>query len=167
MSYECKYSLIQVGYLTLVEFERMDETEALCTNIGIMVNGELKCLGSLQHLKSKYGEGYTLLAKIPMDEDNNKQKINEFIEFFLNSFKDSQLKENRDGFINIHINNNSTSQLSGIFSFIENSKQKYSIEYYVVTQTKLEQIFLNFASKQIDPESRMLPKKSLLSRLTK
>jgi ABC-type multidrug transport system ATPase subunit len=35
----------------------MDETEALCTNIGIMVNGELKCLGSLQHLKSKYGEG--------------------------------------------------------------------------------------------------------------
>jgi ABC-type multidrug transport system ATPase subunit len=42
----------------------MDETEALCTNIGIMVNGELKCLGSLQHLKSKYGEG--------------KEKINNF-----------------------------------------------------------------------------------------
>lgn len=46
----------------------MDETEVLCTNIGIMVNGELKCLGSLQHLKSKYGEGYTLLAKINVGE---------------------------------------------------------------------------------------------------
>jgi len=45
----------------------MDETEALCTKIGIMVNGELKCIGSLQHLKSRYGEGYTLLAKISKD----------------------------------------------------------------------------------------------------
>ncbi len=137
----------------------MDETEALCTNIGIMVNGELKCLGSLQHLKSKYGEGYTLLAKIPMDQ-NNKEKINEFITFFLESFEQSQLKENRDGFINIHINDNSTSQLSNIFSLVENNKKKYSIEYYVVTQTKLEQIFLNFASRQIDPESRILTKKT-------
>merc|ERR1719223_1104727 len=56
----------------------MDETEALCTNIGIMVNGELKCLGSLQHLKSKYGEGYTLLAKIPY-EDDNIAKIQKFV----------------------------------------------------------------------------------------
>jgi ABC-type multidrug transport system ATPase subunit len=138
----------------------MDETEALCTNIVIMVNGELKCLGSLQHLKSKYGEGYTLLAKIPMDQ-NNQYKINDFITYFLNTVNNSQLKENRDGFINIYIKNNSTSELSSIFSIVENSKEKYSIEYYVVTQTNLEQIFLNFASKQIDPESRMIPKKGI------
>jgi len=30
----------------------------------IMVNGKFKCLGSIQHLKSKYGQGFTLVLKI-------------------------------------------------------------------------------------------------------
>jgi ATP-binding cassette subfamily A (ABC1) protein 3 len=151
----------------------MDETEALCSKIGIMVNGELKCLGSLQHLKSRYGDGYTLIAKVSLgngdndekiNQSNQHKKINEFIEFVLSKFSDgkSKLKESRDGFINIHINENSTTALSKIFSLIESVKVKFSIEFYVVTQTKLEQIFLNFASKQIDPETRIIKSKGLL-----
>lgn len=38
----------------------MAECEALCTRVGIMVNGSLRCLGSPQQLKSTYGQGYTL-----------------------------------------------------------------------------------------------------------
>ena len=129
----------------------MDETEALCTKIGIMVNGELKCIGSLQHLKSRYGDGYTLLAKISKDSITVKK----FLSFILDSFPTSSLKENRDGVLNIQIENSSINSLSSIFSLIEKNRLVYSIEYYVVTQTKLEQIFLNFASKQIDPESRI------------
>jgi ATP-binding cassette subfamily A (ABC1) protein 3 len=145
----------------------MDETEVLCTNIGIMVNGELKCMGSLQHLKSKYGEGYTLLVKLKLEELTNQtdqatdtSKINEFISFVLSKVGKSSLKESRDGFVNIHIADNSTLLLSQLFSLVESIKQKYAIEYYVVTQTKLEQIFLNFASRQIDPESRIKTTKS-------
>ena len=145
----------------------MDETEALCTKIGIMVNGEMKCIGSLQHLKSRYGDGYTLLVKINLESSNGDEtKANEFVTFILSSFPNTIIKENRDGFLNIQINNNSTSALSIIFSLIESNKSKYGIEYYVVTQTKLEQIFLNFASRQIDPASRTLPKKNFLARFS-
>ena len=35
-------------------FFSMEECEALCTRIAIMVNGQFKCLGSIQHLKNKY-----------------------------------------------------------------------------------------------------------------
>jgi len=42
----------------------MEECEALCTRLAIMVNGQFKCLGSAQHLKNKFGEGYTLIARI-------------------------------------------------------------------------------------------------------
>ena len=38
----------------------MEECEALCNRIGIMVSGEFKCLGSLQHLKSRFSEGYSI-----------------------------------------------------------------------------------------------------------
>ncbi len=34
----------------------MEECEALCTRIGIMVNGNLKCLGSSTRLKNRYGK---------------------------------------------------------------------------------------------------------------
>ena len=143
----------------------MDETEALCTKIGIMVNGEMKCIGSLQHLKSRYGDGYTLLAKIKTDSSGDDTKVKNFVTFVLSSFSNSLVKENRDGFLNIKINNNSNYALSSIFSLIESNKLKYDIEYYVVTQTKLEQIFLSFASRKIDPDTRVLPKRSFFSSL--
>lgn len=41
----------------------MEEAEALCSRVGIMINGELQCLGSPQHLKSSYGVAYTLGAR--------------------------------------------------------------------------------------------------------
>lgn len=41
----------------------MEECEALCTRLAIMVNGEFKCLGSTQHLKTKFAQGYTLIVK--------------------------------------------------------------------------------------------------------
>ena len=36
----------------------MEEAEALSTKIGIMVDGKFSCMGSSQHLKSKFGDGY-------------------------------------------------------------------------------------------------------------
>ena len=42
----------------------MEECEALCTKLVIMVNGQLKCIGSIQHLKSRFGRGYTLMMKV-------------------------------------------------------------------------------------------------------
>ncbi|KAJ7976760.1 ABC transporter A family member 1 [Quillaja saponaria] len=33
----------------------MNEAQALCTRIGIMVGGQLRCIGSPQHLKTRYG----------------------------------------------------------------------------------------------------------------
>ena len=33
--------------------DSMEECEALCTRLAIMVNGQFKCLGSIQHLKNK------------------------------------------------------------------------------------------------------------------
>jgi ATP-binding cassette, subfamily A (ABC1), member 3 len=41
----------------------MEEAETLCSRIGIMVDGKLRCLGSAQHLKSKFGGGYFLELK--------------------------------------------------------------------------------------------------------
>ncbi|XP_057438072.1 ABC transporter A family member 1 isoform X2 [Lotus japonicus] len=41
----------------------MNEAQALCTRIGIMVGGRLRCIGSPQHLKSRFGNYLELEVK--------------------------------------------------------------------------------------------------------
>jgi ATP-binding cassette, subfamily A (ABC1), member 3 len=45
------------GRSIILTSHSMEECEALCTRLAIMVNGEFKCLGSVQHLKSKFSKG--------------------------------------------------------------------------------------------------------------
>jgi hypothetical protein len=42
----------------------MEECEALCTRVGIMVGGRMRCLGTPQHLRSKYGSGFQVEVKL-------------------------------------------------------------------------------------------------------
>ena len=44
-----------------------------------MVNGQFKCLGSIQNLKSKFGKGYTLIVKCKKIQDDEMAKVEEFI----------------------------------------------------------------------------------------
>lgn len=38
----------------------MEECEAVCDRLGIMVGGTLRCVGSSQHLKGRFGGGYSI-----------------------------------------------------------------------------------------------------------
>jgi ABC-type multidrug transport system ATPase subunit len=52
------------GRSTILTTHSMAEADFLCSRIGIMVNGKLKCLGSSQYLKSSYGSGYEVMQVI-------------------------------------------------------------------------------------------------------
>jgi ABC-type multidrug transport system ATPase subunit len=49
----------------------MEETEALCHRIGIMVGGRLRCLGSAHHLRSRFGQGFQIEfgLSVPSEEE--------------------------------------------------------------------------------------------------
>lgn len=53
----------------------MAECEALCSRVGIMVNGSFCCLGSIQQLKSAYGQGYRLKVRV----NGQIEEIKEFV----------------------------------------------------------------------------------------
>ncbi|KAJ8755578.1 hypothetical protein K2173_022157 [Erythroxylum novogranatense] len=59
----------------------MNEAQALCTRIGIMVGGRLRCIGSPQHLKTRFGNHLELEVKpseiSPLDLENLCQMIRE------------------------------------------------------------------------------------------
>ena len=53
----------------------MEECEALCPRIGIMANGRLRCLGSAQRLKSKFGQGYQVEMKVKNVEFSDEDYV--------------------------------------------------------------------------------------------
>jgi len=42
----------------------LEECEALCTKVGIMVSGQFQCYGSVQRLKSRFGKGLMINVKL-------------------------------------------------------------------------------------------------------
>lgn len=42
----------------------MEECEAVCTRLAIMIRGEFKCIGSAQHLKNQFSKVFILTIKV-------------------------------------------------------------------------------------------------------
>jgi ATP-binding cassette subfamily A (ABC1) protein 3 len=99
----------------------------------------------------------------------NEELVNGFYLVIKNSFPNSLLKEAYEGFVHIYVNESNLS-LAQLFRIIESCKQKYSIENYTVSQTTLEQVFLNFARSQLDADElklRMREENSWTRQLTR
>eukprot|EP01135_Chromosphaera_perkinsii_P003153 Nk52_evm42s236 gene=Nk52_evmTU42s236 len=138
------------GRCVVLTSHSMEECEALCTRIGIMVNGQLKCLGGVQHLKSKYGNGFTVIIKLSKDRSNC-----DIIEERMNSsFAGCWLRESHSVIMHFQIEDPNL-LLSSLFKQMELLKAEFEFEDYSVCQTSLDQIFINFASKQGSVSQRL------------
>ncbi|XP_048579731.1 phospholipid-transporting ATPase ABCA3 isoform X2 [Nematostella vectensis] len=214
----------------------MEECEALCTRLAIMVNGQFKCVGSAQHLKSRFGMGYTLMLKVearlvPVSNTevaNSSQvvamvpgstppstataaydnpvavtdagmpdvngpgypvqrpeispppgasaptpivsahgignqpvpvmytvdllgAVQQAQQFVSSTFPGAQLLESHNGMLTYQINSTELSW-SRIFGELERNRASLNIVDYSVSQTSLEQVFLNLAKEQYSEE---------------
>jgi len=240
------WDLIQAtmaGRSVILTTHSMEECEALCSRIGIMVSGRLRCLGSSQHLKNKFGRGYQLdvtlslnpavgpaevntppaqvpppqpvstagtegqvlvsvstnadltsavstdaKASIPSPAPGGpllvsvapagtsaaawvstmsaeqqaamlKETVGRFQAFVASAFPGAQLLEQDDAHrLKFRLPQGSQS-LGEIFTLIETNRRTLRIEEYSVSQTSLEQIFLQFAkmNKEEKTASSLLP----------
>ncbi|XP_076318610.1 phospholipid-transporting ATPase ABCA3-like [Tachypleus tridentatus] len=135
------------GMAVVLTTHSMEECEALCSRLAIMVNGQFRCLGGIQYLKSKFGQGSTLIVKLERDKALDNNVVSYVQEFVQQKFPGSVLKDVHQGMLHYHITNMSIS-LSYIFSVMEDAKQTLHLEDYLVSDTTLEQIFLTFARSQ-------------------
>ncbi|KAH8038334.1 hypothetical protein HPB51_001117 [Rhipicephalus microplus] len=77
----------------LLTTHSMEEADALCTKVGIMVRGALRCLGSTQHLKNKYGAGYTLDIKMQRQEGAWEKNLGDLKQYVKRVFPTASLRE--------------------------------------------------------------------------
>ncbi|KAG7458914.1 hypothetical protein MATL_G00225660 [Megalops atlanticus] len=145
--WNCILSIIKEGRSVVLTSHSMEECEALCTRMAIMVNGRFRCLGSVQHLKNRFGDGYTIILRVA-GPDPDLRKVMEFIETELPG---STLKEKHRNMLQYQLPSSLTS-LARIFSILAKNKEQLRIEDYSVSQTTLDQVFVNFAKDQSDED---------------
>ncbi|XP_072691478.1 ATP-binding cassette sub-family A member 17-like isoform X3 [Canis lupus baileyi] len=129
------------GKAIVITSHSMEECEALCTRLAIMVEGQFKCLGSPQHLKSKFGSGYSLRAKIR--SDGQQEALEEFKAFVNLTFPGSVLEDEHQGMVHYHLPGADLSWAK-VFGILEQAKTKFMLDDYSVNQVSLEDIFLSF-----------------------
>uniref|UniRef100_A0A8C5TTY3 ATP-binding cassette sub-family A member 2 n=1 Tax=Malurus cyaneus samueli TaxID=2593467 RepID=A0A8C5TTY3_9PASS len=136
--------VIKTGRSVVLTSHSMEECEALCTRLAIMVNGRLKCLGSIQHLKNRFGDGYMITVRT-----KSSLNVKEVVRFFNRNFPEAVLKERHHTKAQYQLKSDQIS-LAQVFSKMEQVVDVLGIEDYSVSQTTLDNVFVNFAKKQSD-----------------
>ena len=147
----------------------MEEVQVLSTRLAIMVEGKFKCMGSVQHLKTKFGDGYTLTVKIKdmpkhlVDEDDKsddekKSNIkNKYITSILTALKENicaECKLKKRHFNNIYqfelpySHSSKNFDIGSIYRLIELNKLRFNLVDYSLSQNTLDNVFVNFVKEQ-------------------
>ncbi|KAM4032432.1 ABC-type organic anion transporter ABCA8-like [Anomaloglossus baeobatrachus] len=121
----------------------MEEAETVCDRVAIMVSGKLRCIGSIQQLKSKFGKGYLLEMKV-----KDSHRTDEIHQEISRIFPQADRQDRFSSLLCYKIPMDNVQSLSQAFSQLEEAKRIYDIEEYSFSQPTLEQVFLDLAKEQ-------------------
>ncbi|KAL1448036.1 hypothetical protein MTO96_028288 [Rhipicephalus appendiculatus] len=121
----------------------MDECEFSCDRITIMVEGHMMCLGTLQHLREKFGKGFRLEFLLKHTAAADAPKFNAAVQQL---FKGIELKQCHQNLLCYHLA--VRVPWSEIFTKVVNLQKDFQLEDALVAENTLEDIFLNFAKAQ-------------------
>ncbi|XP_065204055.1 retinal-specific phospholipid-transporting ATPase ABCA4-like [Planococcus citri] len=142
----------EAGQAVILTSHSMEEYETLCDRLTIMVSGVMKCIGTTQHLKKKYAQGFSIMIKIndiPEFDGEKAALKNTMMELFTEKY--CILKDEHRGLLYYQIKDTSIPWWA-LFEKMEALKQRYRdlVEDYVITDTTLEEVFISFAKESAD-----------------
>ena len=116
------------GRSVILTTHSMEEADILCSRIGIMSRGKLKCIGTALHLKKTFGEGYTLHVNFLPELE---RRVLSFVEEVLPG---STLMENFASNAIFQIKANQL-VVSDLFEIMEKNKRELGIIDWGISQT--------------------------------
>ncbi|NXD10076.1 ABCA5 protein, partial [Nothocercus nigrocapillus] len=129
----------------------MEEADAVCDRVAILVSGQLRCIGTVQHLKSKFGRGYFLEMKLK--ETMDAQQLEYLQRQILSIFPNANRQESFASVLAYKIPKEDVQSLSHSFSKLEEVKHTFCVEEYSFSQATLEQVFVELAKEQEEEDS--------------
>ncbi|XP_003502609.2 phospholipid-transporting ATPase ABCA7 isoform X2 [Cricetulus griseus] len=139
-------SVVHEGRSVVLTSHSMEECEALCTRLAIMVNGRFRCLGSPQHLKGRFGTGHTLTLMVPPEQPEPT------IAFVMATFPGAVLREMHGSRLRFQLPPGGSCTLARVFQELAAQGKDHGVEDFSVSQTTLEEVFLHFSKDQGEEE---------------
>uniref|UniRef100_A0A671VLC0 P-type phospholipid transporter n=1 Tax=Sparus aurata TaxID=8175 RepID=A0A671VLC0_SPAAU len=135
--WNCILSVTKEGRAVVLTSHSMEECEALCTRMAIMVNGRFQCLGSVQHLKNRFGDGYTIILRLTDSKsDPDSCSISAYMK---KSFPSIELKERHQNVLQYQLPSHACC-LARVFDVLANNYDELGILDFSVSQTTLDQV---------------------------
>nr|CAD7408080.1 unnamed protein product [Timema cristinae] len=137
----------------------MEEADALCSRVGIMVKGELRCIGSTQHLKNLYGAGYTLEMKLrggdrtPTTPSSDRHA--DLKEFVAGLFPDATLEESFADRLVFSVPQHAVTSLAECFSQLEKATESYYLFWLYTKVTVIDVIILHHGVYKLKEASHL------------
>lgn len=135
--------VVKSGRSIVLTSHSMEECEALCTRLAIMVAGQFKCIGSAQHLKNKFSEGYQVNLICGRNVEDKAENIAGLQRFTSECFPDAVLLEAHDLMLSYQVP--ALYRWSELFEYVKQATEIFQLEDHAISQSSLEQIFLQMA----------------------
>ncbi|ORZ30827.1 P-loop containing nucleoside triphosphate hydrolase protein [Catenaria anguillulae PL171] len=134
-------SAARKGKTVVLTTHSMEEAETLCTRIGIMAKGTLRCVGSQIRLKKLYGAGFkiTYIAQ-PENMAHATEKIKQVLPAnakVVDSFAMATTVEFMPA----------EGTLNTVFEALQQHSKEWLIDDWGISQTSLEEVFLRLISE--------------------
>lgn len=148
----------QTGASAIVTSHSMEEAEALCGRIGIMVGGRLRCVGSVHRLKSRFGDGYT--ATVRLRDRTAVDAARALVASWASArgpLARCSVQEERGTTLILRMPppaEGSPPALAALFAELERARRgAVGIDAYTVSQASLEKVFLRIAESNGDGDA--------------
>jgi ABC-type multidrug transport system ATPase subunit len=143
------------GKCIILTTHSMEEADVLCDRIGIVCRGRLQCVASSQRLKNKFGEGFNL--GINFKEGCREQAVAYISSIIPEATIHVEFKTNI-----IYEIEKQYVKVSKIFKQIESEKDNVGISDWALSQTTLEDVFLNIVRRDEEEYERELAEEKRL-----
>ncbi|KAK5583708.1 hypothetical protein RB653_005306 [Dictyostelium firmibasis] len=118
----------------------MEEADVLSSRIAIISQGKLQCIGTQNHLKAKFGDGYSV--RINVEEPYiNTHNPTELITKFS---PQAVLTESFDGSYNYRFPKDTV--ISDLYQYLVSHKYDHHLQEWSFSQTSLEDVFLKISA---------------------
>ncbi|PAA64936.1 hypothetical protein BOX15_Mlig007406g1, partial [Macrostomum lignano] len=186
--WRCIQGMVARGSCVILTSHSMEDCQALCHRLTIMVNGQLRCIGSPQYLKSKFGCGFTVYLRVAKPAAGTAPELRE--DAIADSPKESALADTEElqlleptaaltpemqpahavftaAFPGAELRSAHVCQLqyrlpgdrlgcrlAGLFAELQAMRKAGQVLDYSVTQTSLDQVFIDFASAKTSADRK-------------
>ncbi|XP_069768069.1 ATP-binding cassette sub-family A member 13-like isoform X2 [Narcine bancroftii] len=139
-------SEVEAGCSAVLTSHSMEECEALCSRLAIMVNGKFRCIGSPKHIRNRFGEFYSV--KVVLNQKSTTLMV--LTDLLTSHFPGTTLKEKHQYSLEYQVPQKE-GDLAKMFHFLEHNKEQLNIKSYSISQATLDQVFINFARQLEEP----------------